>query len=215
MNARRPRQVLIILTLLAYALLEQYSNTAHAPPALGALLAVSPLLLALGLLAMRTARPAWALMGLAAAATLLLVLLWPPLTQHYARLYLVQQCGLFLTFAAVFGRTLLPGYTPLCTQWALRVHGALDGAALRYTRGVTWVWMLFFIAAAVGSLALYVSVERSLWSAFGNFAVLPLAAVLFAIEYRLRRHRLPTMPRATLGQMLAAYLAEPRGTRRP
>jgi uncharacterized membrane protein len=214
-NARRLRQVLIILTLPAYALLEQYSNTAHAPPALGALLAVIPLLLALGLLAMRAARPAWALIGLAGAATLLLPLLWPLLMQEYARLYLVQQCGLYLTFAAIFGRTLLPGYTPLCTQWALRVHGALDAAARDYTRTITCVWMLFFIGAAVGSLALYVTVARSIWSLFGNFAVLPLAALLFAIEYRLRRHRLPQMPRATLAQMLAAYLAEPRGTRRP
>jgi uncharacterized membrane protein len=214
-SARRLRQVLILLTLLAYALLDQYSNTAHAPPALGALLAVSPLLLALGLLAMRAARPAWALAGLASATALLLPLLWARLEQQYARLYLLQQCGLYLTFAAVFGRTLLPGYTPLCTQWALRVHGALDARVRSYTRSVTLVWMLFFLAAAAASLVLYATVARSVWSLFGNFTVLPLAALLFALEYRLRRQRLPSMPRATFGQMLAAYLAEPRGTRPP
>jgi uncharacterized membrane protein len=214
-SARRLRQVLILLTLLAYALLEQYSNTAHAPAALGALLAVSPLLLALGLLALRAARPAWALAGLAGAAALLLPLLWPLLTQQYVRLYLLQQCGLYLTFAAVFGRTLLPGYTPLCTQWALRVHGSLDARVLSYTRNITLVWMLFFLAVAAGSLVLYATVARSIWSLFNNFMVLPLAALLFAVEYRLRRQRLPAMPRATLAQMLAAYVAEPRGTRRP
>jgi uncharacterized membrane protein len=214
-SARRLRQVLIVLTLLAYVLLEQYSNTAHAPPALGALLAVSPLLVALGLLAMRTARPAWAVAGLVGTAALLLPLLWPRLEQQYARLYLVQQCGVYLMFAAVFGRTLLAGSTPLCTQWALRVHGSLDAPARHYTRSITLVWMLFFLAATAGSLILYATVARSTWSSFGNFMVLPLAALLFAIEYRLRRYRLPTMQRATLAQMLAAYLAEPRGTRRP
>jgi uncharacterized membrane protein len=214
-SARRLRQVLILLTLLAYVLLDQYSNTANAPPALGALLAVSPLLLALGLLAMRASRPTWALAGLAAAAALLLPLLWVRLEQQYARLYLLQQCGLYLTLAAVFGRTLLAGYTPLCTQWALRVHGSLDARARRYTRSVTLVWMLFFLAAAAASLVLYATVARSIWSLFGNFTVLPLAALLFAVEYRLRRQRLPAMQRATLAQMLAAYLAEPRGTRRP
>lgn len=214
MSVRRLRQVLILLTLLAYALLEQYSNSAHAPPALGALLAVSPLLLALGLLATRASRPTWALAGLAGAAALLLPLLWVRLEQQYARLYLLQQCGLYLTFAAVFGRTLLPGSTPLCTQWALRVHGALDARARHYTRSVTLLWMLFFLAAAGANLVLYATVARSIWSLFGNFTVLPLAALLFAVEYRLRRRRLPAMQRATLAQMLAAYLAEPRGTRR-
>ena len=215
MSARRLRQVLILLTLLVYVLLDQYSNTAHAPPALGALLAVSPLLLALGLLAMRAARPAWALAGLAVTAAVVLPRLWPFLTQQFVRLYLLQQCGLYLTFAAVFGRTLLSGCTPLCTQWALRVHGSLDTRTASYTRSITLVWMLFFLAAATASLLLYATVPHSIWSLFGNFAVLPLAALLFAIEYRLRRRRLPAMQRASFAQMLSAYLAEPRGTRRP
>ena len=212
MSARRLRQVLILLTLLAYALLEQYSNSVHAPRALGALLAVMPLLVALGLLATRTARPVWALSALLLLALLLLPPLWPRLEQHYAEVYLLQQCGVYLTLAAVFGRTLLPGYTPLCTQWALRVHGSLDERVRRYTRSLTLVWTLFFLALVIISVALFATVARSTWSLFGNFVTLPLAALLFAIEYRLRRRWLPFMPRASFAQMLTAYLADPRGT---
>jgi uncharacterized membrane protein len=212
-SARRLRQVLILLTLLAYALLEQYSNRPHATPALGAMLALAPLLLALGLLAMRTSRPTWSLAVLLTLTLLLLPPLWPRLEQHYARLYLLQQCGVYLTLASIFGRTLLPGCTPLCAQWAERVHGPLDERVRRYTRGVTLLWALFFLLLTIVSVALFVTVTHSTWSLFGNFVTLPLAALLFALEYRLRRHWLPTMPRASLSQMLAAYCAEPRGTR--
>jgi uncharacterized membrane protein len=214
-SARRLRQVLIATTLLAYAALEHYSNTAHASRALGACLAVTPLLLALGLLAVRAPRPVLAVSLLVLAAALLLPPLWLPLERQYVRLYLLQQCGLYLTLAATFGRTLLPGGTPLCTQWALRIHGVLDARVQRYTRGVTLAWTLFFVAVLVCSVSLYATVARTTWSLFTNFLILPLAVLLFAAEYRLRRLRLPAMPRASIGQMLGAYLAEPRGTRRP
>lgn len=213
MSARRLRQVLIILTLLAYALLEQYSTGRHAPRALGALLAITPLLVALGLLASRTPRPAWALAMLLLLGVLLLPPLWPRLEQHYAQLYLLQQCGVYLMLAAVFGRTLLPGCTPLCTQWALRVHGSIDERVRRYTRSLTLVWTLFFVVLVIMSVALFALVAHSTWSLFGNFVTLPLAALLFAVEYRLRRRWLPFMPQASLAQMLTAYAADPRGTR--
>jgi len=219
-SARRLRQVLIALSLLAYALLEQYSNTRGAPRALGALLAVTPLVVAMGLVAVRAAgaaraaRAALALAGLLLACALVLPALWVRLEQQYARLYLLQQCGVYLTLAALFGRTLLPHATPLCTQWALRVHGALDAQARRYTRQVTLAWTLFFLAVVGTDIALFATVARSAWSLFANFLVLPLAALLFAAEYRLRLRRLPSMPRASLAQMLSAYLAAPRGTRR-
>ncbi|HLK70470.1 MAG TPA: hypothetical protein VKT19_00820 [Steroidobacteraceae bacterium] len=214
MSPRRLRQVAIVLALLIYILLEQYSNTTRAPRALGALLALVPLLLALALLAVRTAHPGWALAALLAIGLLVLPGLWPHLERQYARLYLLQQCGVYLVLAVAFARTLLPGATPLCTQWALRVHGVLEPAARRYTRHVTLAWALFFVAMTGISLTLYATVTHSAWSLFGNFVVLPLAALLFALEYQLRRYRLPAMRRASLAQMLGAYLASPRGTRR-
>jgi uncharacterized membrane protein len=213
-STRRLRQVGIALTLLAYAALEQYSNRAGAPAALGAALAIAPLLLALGILAGQTPRPALALSLLLLISVLLLPTLWQRIERHYAPLYLLQQCGIILTLAAVFGSTLLAGRTPLCTQWALRVHGPLDARVQRYTRGVTLAWAFFFVGIAAVDAVLYATVARTTWSLFANFLILPLAALLFAAEYQLRRRRLPMMPRATLSQMLSAYVASPRGSRR-
>lgn len=213
MSTRRLRHAVIALTLLAYAMLEQYSNTAAAPAALGATLAILPLLAALGLLAAQTPRPALAVLALL-ALLLLLPRLWPSIEHQYARLYLLQQCGIYLTLATVFGRTLLPGHTPLCTQWALRVHGQLDARVRQYTRGVTLTWTLFFAGIVACDIVLFATVARTTWSLFANFLVLPLAASLFAAEYRLRRRRLPSLPRTSFPQMLSAYLAAPRGTRR-
>jgi len=213
-SARRLRQVVVALTLLTYAVLEQYSNSAGAPAALGAGLAVAPLLLALALVALQAPRPVPALSALLLAAAVVLPPLWRGIELHYARLYLLQQCGIYLTLAAIFGRTLLPGRVPLCTQWALRVHGQLEGRVQRYTRGVTLAWTLFFLGVVSGDLVLFATVARAIWSLFANFLVLPLAVLLFAVEYQLRRRRLPAMPRASLAQMLSAYLASPRGSRR-
>jgi uncharacterized membrane protein len=212
-STRRLRQVAIVLLLLTYAVLEQYSNTAAAPAPLGATLAILPLLVVLGLLAAQTSQPALAML-LLLPLLLLVPRLWLSIEHQYAWLYLLQQCGVYLTLAAVFGRTLLPGHTPLCTQWALRVHGQLDARVRQYTRGVTLTWSLFFAGIVACDVLLFATVARTTWSLFANFLVLPLAAALFAAEYQLRRRRLPSLPRASVAQMLSAYLASPRGTHR-
>jgi uncharacterized membrane protein len=207
-NAGRLQVLLIAAGILGCALLEYYSNRASAPRSLGAALAVAPLLLALGLLAQRLpyARLLLPLLMLAAVAALLG--LWPRLEQHFTDLYLLQQCGIYLSLAIGFGRSLLPGRTPLCTRWARQIHGTLSEEAVRYTRGVTVAWTAFFLLVLAVSGVLYATASRMVWSAFADFAVLPLAALLFAAEYRLRHYRLPAMSHASLAEMLRAYLAD-------
>jgi uncharacterized membrane protein len=205
----RLRPIVLAAAVLAYASLVHYSNRDAAPAALGAVLAVAPLLALLALWLWRAPARAVLLPLALAAAGALLWLLWSPIERHFDWIYLWQQCAACAALGLAFGRTLLPGQVPLCTRWATVVHGSLPDDARRYTRAVTAVWTSFFGAVILLSVALYLLAPRSLWSLFSNFLILPLAVLLFAGEYLLRRRRLPQMQRASLAQMARLYLAEP------
>jgi uncharacterized membrane protein len=202
------RPLILAAAVLAYASLVHYSNRDAAPPALGAVLAVAPLLAVLVLWLWRARARALLLPLALAAAGALLWLLWSPIERHFDWIYLWQQCAAYAALGLAFGRTLLPGQVPLCTRWATAVHGSLPEDARRYTRAVTAVWTGFFGAVILLSVALYLLGPRSLWSLFSNFLILPLAVLLFAGEYTLRRRRLPHMQRASLAEMARLYLAD-------
>ena len=80
---------------------------------------------------------------------------WQFLTLHFAWVYLLQQVGAYGLLAFTFGRTLLEGRVPLCTQWAARVHGQLTEPVIRYTRQVTAAWTLFFALMVLTLIALF------------------------------------------------------------
>ncbi len=204
MTAVRWRQLVWGVLLLSYALLVHYSNLGRAPPMLGALLALAPLLLvfAAGLRYRRWRALALPLMG---ACALLLWRLWPQIERHFDWIYLCQQCALYAALAALFGRTLLPGQIPLCTRWAALVHGPLPTETLRYTRSVTWVWTAFFALIVLATLLLYVLAPRSIWSLFVNFLILPAVILLFAAEFLWRRRSLPNARHASLRDMVQLF----------
>ncbi|MGH8255356.1 MAG: hypothetical protein ACRET0_04015 [Steroidobacteraceae bacterium] len=214
MTAGRLRAILLAALILGYSLLEHYTNVAAAPPGLGAALAIAPLLAALLLLAHRTRWPWLAPLVAALAAVALLVPVWQQLEHGFSWIYLLQQCGTYLLLAATFGRSLLPGRVPLCSRWAAMIHGSLSAEHERYARAVTTAWTAFFVLIVVLSAALYAFAPRSAWSLFSNFLVLPLAALMFAGEYAVRRLRLPSMPRVSVAQTMRVYLADTRGLRR-
>jgi uncharacterized membrane protein len=195
------RQLVWGLLLLAYALLVHYSNIGKAPPMLGALLALAPLLLVLATGLQRLRWRGVALPLMLAGCALLLWRLWAQIERHFDWIYLCQQCALYAALAAAFGRTLLPGQTPLCTRWAALVHGPLAAETLRYTRSVTWLWTAFFALIVIATLLLYWFARRSVWSLFVNFLILPAAALLFAAEFLWRRRSLPNAQHATLREM--------------
>lgn len=209
MTAVRWRQLVWGVMLLSYAPLVHYSNLGKAPPMLGALLALAPLLLvfATGLRRLR-----WRVLALPLLAVCMLLLwrLWPQIERHFDWIYLCQQCALYAALAAAFGRTLLPGQVPLCTHWATLVHGPLPTETLRYTRAVTWVWTVFFTLVAVATLVLYVLVRRSVWSLFVNFLVMPGVVLLFAAEFLWRRRSLPNAHHASLRDMVQLLSQGPR-----
>lgn len=125
-------------------------------------------------------RGAWtllAMMGLFAAAV------WWSNDEFLLRLYpaLLNAVGLIS-----FGYTL---YRPpsMIERFARLRDPALPAAAIRYTRGVTWVWCVFFLVN--GSIAAYTAVfaSREAWVLYNGLIAYALMATLFAGEWLVRR----------------------------
>ena len=96
-----------------------------------------------------------------------------------------------IALLVLFGRTLLPGATPLVARVAASWRGTLDEAVARYTRRVTVAWTIFFAIMAIESLALALFAPLHIWSLFTNFVNYFLVLLFFVIEYQLRIFYLP------------------------
>lgn len=91
----------------------------------------------------------------------------------------------------LFGRTLLPGATPLVSRMASLWRGHLDREVAFYTRRVTIAWTTFFALLAAESLALALFAPLHIWSLFTNLLNYVLVVLFFVIEYQLRLYCLP------------------------
>ena len=105
-----------------------------------------------------------------------------------------------------FARTLRPGREPIITAMARRVFQERDPEALRYTRHVTQLWSLFFLAMLLECLLLALFAPMELWSLFANLLNYLFIALLFLAEFVYRRLRFPqrSSPRAVLRQLRSA-----------
>jgi uncharacterized membrane protein len=195
------------LFFIAYSVLSHYSNLNPQAPDLRTLLALAPML-TLGLVLLW--RWSGALIALLAAAATAYVLraFWPPLTQNFSIVYLVQQAGFYSIMAFSFGRSLLNDRVPLCTQLADRIHGPLSPLELRYTRSVTVAWVIFFLLNLAATFLLYRFASLRIWSLFVNFCSLPLILLMFVAEYLVRRRVLPQVQRNGLIATLRVYFAD-------
>jgi uncharacterized membrane protein len=192
-------------TLAAYTGLSHYCNT-HGIDALGAVLALTPpLVLGLSLL-WRSMRP-WIAGLLTVAAALLLYDCWPQLEKKFSMVYLLQECGMYGLLAFGFARSLISEDAALCTRLADRLHGPLTVREVRYTRQVTAAWAMFFGALTLTILALYLFGPLAIWSMFVNFSVLPLIALMFVVEYMVRRRALPETDRRGILATVRVFLA--------
>lgn len=91
---------------------------------------------------------------------------------------------------AVFARSLRPGQVPLISRVAQQIRGAeLPPDLARYTRHVTFAWVLFLAVLALGSLALAVWATPKFWSLMTNVVEYLLIAAAFPLEYAYRRWR--------------------------
>lgn len=145
-----------------------------------------PALLVLGVIAgiVMVRKGHWVLLPL---IPLSLYLLWSSKTA--AALLLLPPVLVNLLLALVFGSTLLPGATPLITQFAQIMKGDLDTKALRYTRQVTVAWVFFFILMTIETLLLALYASPFIWSLSTNFLNYLFLLIFFLVEYQLRIRR--------------------------
>jgi uncharacterized membrane protein len=201
------------LTAVAYALLAHYLSSAEAIA-----VAILPLVLAPPVLAF-SARRHPALAALAAAglfvAAIALHLQFGVQPLNLAWFYLVQDSALNIGLAVLFGRTLREGRVPLCSQLAGALHPEPSPLLLRYTRGITIAWTLFFVAMLLTSFVLFVTVPRAVWSLFANILYWPLLLAMFVIEYGVRICVLPRDQRAGFIATMRAFMAFVRPPRAP
>lgn len=85
----------------------------------------------------------------------------------------------------LFGHSLIHGPS-LVEQIATRQQGPLDGAGQRYTRRVTRVWTLFFVANGLCCAALALWAPLSWWTLYTGVIAYLLMAILFVTEWWVR-----------------------------
>jgi uncharacterized membrane protein len=203
-----PRTVLALVVAGAAGglLLVYLSSTGRLPPPVSVGVALTPLLVGALIVSWRSR---WrlpvlfvALVAVAGAVTYRV-----ELSRHVAALWLLQHVGGHAVLAIVFGRTLLPGEQPLATRVARAVLPSMPAEVVRYTRGVTLAWTIYFVTMAVLSLALYLGVGAEAWSTFATLVSGPLVALMFVLEFALRRFTVPASHRASIAQTVAGFRA--------
>jgi len=110
--------------------------------------------------------------------------------------------SLYASLLATFALTLRRGHEPLITAMAYRLHGPLSEEMIRYTRGVTIAWSLFFAAQLLTSVSLFCLAPLTAWSVFVNLLDIPLVVTMFAAEYAVRLRVLRHPPRHSLAMIV-------------
>lgn len=196
----------IALIILTYAILVHHVNASGQASALGAILALAPLLLlAITLAGNASSRLAGASLLLVSAV--LSWLAWPAIKQHTGLIFWMQDIGLMLVLMITFGRTLLAGRKPLCVHFAEMINGGtLPPEHERYAHRVTVAWVIFFALMMLTSTLLFFLAPLATWSIFVNFLTLPLVALMFVLEFMMRRRVLAALPSGHILDAVRAYL---------
>lgn len=212
MLRRMLRGLGIAVLIIGYPLLAHYTNESAHRGNLGALVAVAPLVLTALFLAWRSSRRPL-MLSMVLLLGLALWAVWPSLEHHFGVVYWLQNAGIQLLLCLVFGRSLMAGKKPLCTRFAEVVHGPLTPQHEIYARQVTVAWTLFFAVMVLISTMLFFLAPLATWSVFANFMTLPLVALMFIVEYRVRKRVLPEMPGAHILDAVRAFKNTPLSSR--
>ena len=202
---RKFRWLGIAAVVIGYAVLANYTNQSAAASTLGALVAIAPIALTTLALAWRSAQRLL-MLGLVALAGVCLWLVWPVLKQHFGWIYWLEHESVQWLLFIAFGRTLLANRQPLCTQFAEIVHGSLLPRHARYAGQVTIAWTIFFASMIVISTGLFFTQPVAVWSIFANFIFLPLVALMFLVEYAVRKLLLPDLEEANIMDAVRAFM---------
>jgi uncharacterized membrane protein len=191
--------------ILGYAGLSHYSAESPNARGLGAALSIGPILLIGILLAWRWTRPLTAVL-ISLALCVAVYLNWAAFEKHFEWSDLVQQCGAYALVTVGFGRSLMGGRVPLCTQLALQMHAELTPAEVLYTRHATVAWLIFYALLSVAILVLFLAAPLRIWSLFVNFGTFGLMILAGIADHALRRRLLPRHPAGGLFSIIRRAL---------
>jgi uncharacterized membrane protein len=192
--AARVLAPLAVLLLVCYPL-AVYAALAANRPALAVGLAV----LSLALLAVAAPRR-WRLVAIAALTGVALIGFvggWAIQLSYLSPI--IINVGL----AAWFGMTLRAGNEPMISRFARIERGQLAPDLVAYTRRLTLVWTLFFLAMAVVSAALSALPSAAPWAWFTTFGNWICVAGLFFGEHVYRRRRFAHHPHTSPMRVIA------------
>lgn len=208
MVRRIARWLAITVLVIGYPLLAHYTNESAYRGHLGALVAITPVVLIALILAWRSPRRLL-MLGVLALLCAALWAWWPALEHHFGVIYWLQHAGIHLVLCIIFARTLVAGRQPLCTRFAEAVHAPLTSRHESYARQVTVAWTLFFAAMVLVSTALFFFAPLASWSVFANFMTLPLVVLMFMVEYLVRRRVLPNLRHTHILDAVRAFRSTP------
>jgi uncharacterized membrane protein len=200
------RGIGIVLVIVIYAALVHHVNTSGQSSMLGALLALAPLLIITLSFALSVTSK---LLGFGLLLFFLIAswLVLPLIQQHTASIFWLLDIGLMLILLLTFSRTLLSGRKALCVHFAELIHGGtLPLVHERYAYKVTIAWVIFFAMMILVSSLLYFLTPLTKWSFFVNFLTLPLVALMFIVEFMVRRQVLSDLPKGNVLDAVRAYL---------
>jgi uncharacterized membrane protein len=124
-------------------------------------------------------------------------------------LNLLPNTFIYGSLAWLFGRSLVRttgDEKALITQLATKLHGrALPAPIERYTRTITWVWTIYFVATIVVSFVLFFGVSFAAWSLFSNVYSLPILIGMFVLEYAYRRIAFPWFEHVSFAAGMKAF----------
>ncbi|MEO7642436.1 MAG: hypothetical protein ABI919_00175 [Ramlibacter sp.] len=194
----------VVAGCIAYTLLAHYAASVRDPGLFEACVFIVPLMAVALAVAWRSSSRAWWLLGWAAAA----VALWTVRDRLGAGtqwVLLLQHVGINAALCLGFGRTLGRDSIPLISRLAQMLHGELSPRLVRYTRGATLAWTLFFAITALLSVLLFALAPAAVWSGYVNLLSVPLLAAMFAGEYIARVLLIPREERSGFFEALALY----------
>lgn len=196
----------ITVMIVTYAVLVHHVNASGQASTLGAVLALMPVFLLIITVAVKTT-------SRAAGISLLLIsgiaswLAWPFIKQYTGFVFWIQDIGLLLVLLMTFGWTLQKDRKPLCVHFAEMINGeALPAEHERYAHKVTVAWVAFFAIMIITSTLLFFMAPLATWSIFVNFLTLPLVALMFMVEFMVRRRVLADLPTGHILDAVRAYL---------
>lgn len=208
------RGFFILLIIVTYAVLVHHVNASGQASVLGAVLALAPIFLLLMTFALQ-ADSRIAGLGLLLVSIIFCWFSWSFVKQHTDIIFWIQDIGIMMILLLTFGRTLLKDRKPLCVHFAEVINGdqALPPAHVIYARQVTIAWVMFFAIIIIISTLLFFLAPLAIWSIFVNFLTLPLVALMFVVEFMVRRRVLTDLPTGNMLDAVRAYLNHTERTR--